>query len=648
MTEGWKVAVLAFGYVGVLFAIAWLGDRTIGSRKGGDGRPLIYALSLGVYCTSWTYFGSVGLAATSGYDFIPVYLGPILMFMFGPALILRIVRLAKSQNITSVADFLAARYGKSPSVGAVATAVAVAGTLPYIALQLKAISISVEMLLGPGLLQGLEVSSLQRLDAAFIIAIALATFAVLFGTRHIDATEHQDGLMLAIAAESVVKLASFLAVGLFVTFTLLRGIGGFAAQVATSPQIQKIFGVGFHGGEWLTVTFLSLICVILLPRQFHVAVVENNSESELRRARWMFPIYLVLINIFVVPIAAAGLLLLPAPAVSPDMFVLALPIWAGAEVMTMLAFIGGLSAATAMVIVDSVALAIMICNGLVVPWLLRRRSGQERLGQEDMAPRLLLVRRISIFAILLLGYFVYRSLAQAHGLAAIGLLSFAAIAQLAPAFFGGLLWRRATASGAIAGILAGFAVWTYTLLLPWIVKAGWLPSSILANGPLGIGFLKPQALFYLQFEPLTHGVIWSFIANIFAYVFVSLLRVPEPIERLQSHVFVLDDLPRPTPSPSLRLWRSSITVGELQMTVGRYVGAERAERSFEEYAAGRSVPLSPRAEADVGVLRFAEHLLTSAIGAASARLVLSLLLRRANVSSHSALKLLDDASEAIQ
>jgi signal transduction histidine kinase len=356
----------------------------------------------------------------------------------------------------------------------------------------------------------------------------------------------------------------------------------------------------------------------------------------------------VLINIFVVPIAAAGLLLLPAPAVSPDMFVLALPIWAGAEVMTMLAFIGGLSAATAMVIVDSVALAIMICNGLVVPWLLRRRSGQERLGQEDMAPRLLLVRRISIFAILLLGYFVYRSLAQAHGLAAIGLLSFAAIAQLAPAFFGGLLWRRATASGAIAGILAGFAVWTYTLLLPWIVKAGWLPSSILANGPLGIGFLKPQALFYLQFEPLTHGVIWSFIANIFAYVFVSLLRVPEPIERLQSHVFVLDDLPRPTPSPSLRLWRSSITVGELQMTVGRYVGAERAERSFEEYAAGRSVPLSPRAEADVGVLRFAEHLLTSAIGAASARLVLSLLLRRANVSSHSALKLLDDASEAIQ
>ncbi len=647
MTEGWQVALLALGYVSALFALAWFGDRTIRLNKGGNGRSLIYSLSLAVYCSSWTFFGSVGLAATSGYNFLPVYLGPILMFLFGGPLILRIVRLAKSQNITSVADFLAARYGKSPAVAAVATGVAVAGTLPYIALQLKAIAISVETLLGPGLLQGFAATSLSNIDLAFVIAVALAAFAILFGTRHIDATEHQHGLMLAIAAESLVKLATFLAVGAFVTIALLGGIGGFFARVNESAQLSNIFGSGLNGGAWLTVTFLSLVCIILLPRQFHVTVVENNSESELGRASWLFPLYLVLINVFVVPIAAAGLLYLPHATVSPDMFVLALPMWAGSDAMTVLAFIGGLSAATAMVIVDSVALAIMICNGFVMPWLLRRRADAGRAG-DDMVWLLLMTRRIAIFVILMLGYFVYRSIAEAHELAAIGLLSFAGVAQLAPAFFGGLLWRGATASGAIAGILAGFAVWAYTLLLPWIVKAGWLPLGLLVDGPLNIGLLKPQALFYLQFEPLTHGVLWSLIANGLAYVFVSLLRPPEPIERLQAHIFVVDDRPRPVHAPAFRVWRTSVTVGDLQHAVGRYLGPERAERSFQEYAASRAAPLRADAEADVSVLRFAEHLLTSAIGAASARLVLSLLLRRSNVSSQSALKLLDDASEAIQ
>jgi Na+/proline symporter/signal transduction histidine kinase len=647
MIDGWKVAFLALGYVGALFALAWIGDRKFRSGKGGSGRPIIYALSLAVYCTSWTFFGSVGLAAETGYDFIPVYLGPILMFVFGGPLLLRIVRLAKSQNITSVADFLASRYGKSPAVAAVVTGVAVAGTLPYIALQLKAISSSVEMLLGPGLLKGIIASSLSGIDAAFLIALALAAFAILFGTRHIDATEHQDGLMLAIAAESLVKLTTFLALGIFVMVSLFGGINGFAARVNESAEVQAIFGRGFNGGAWLTVTFLSFVCIILLPRQFHVTVVENHSEDELRRASWQFPIYLILINIFVVPIAAAGLLFLPPHGSSPDMYVLALPIWAGADLMTVFAFIGGLSAATAMVIVDSVALAIMICNGFVMPWILRRRADAGG-ADEDMASLLLLIRRIAIFVILLLGYFVYRSLVQAHGLAAIGLLSFAALAQLAPAFFGGLVWRRATARGAIAGIIAGFSMWTYTLLLPWVVKAGWMPMSFLLDGPLGIGLLKPQALFYLQFEPLAHGVLWSMIANVLAYVFVSLLRAPEPIERLQAHLFVIDDLPRPAHAPSFRMWRTSVTVGDLQNTVGRYLGPERAERSFQEYSASRLVPLSANAEADVSVLRFAEHLLTSAIGAASSRLVLSLLLRRSDVSSHSALKLLDDASEAIQ
>ena len=647
MIEGWQIAALAFAYIGALFALAWLGDRRIRSRPGETGRPLTYALSIAVYCTSWTFFGSVGLAAATGYDFLPIYVGPVLMFVFGAPLILRIVRLAKSQNITSIADFMAARYGKSPAVAAIVTAVAVVGVMPYIALQLKAVAVSVETLLGASPLRDLAATSGIGIDTAFVVALGLAAFAVLFGTRHIDATEHQDGLMLAIAAESLVKLAAFLTVGTFVVVSMFGGIGGFLERATESQQLQSLFGRGLNGGVWLTSTFLSFVCIILLPRQFHVTVVENKSEGEIRRAAWLFPLYLLLINLFVVPIAMAGLLLLPPGQIGADMYVLGLPLKAGSETIAIIAFLGGLSAATAMVIVESVALAIMICNSFVVPWMVRRQLVHTAPG-EDMAHLLLRVRRIAIFAILLLGYLVYRALGQAHGLAAIGLVAFAAIAQLAPAFFGGLVWRRATARGAIAGIVIGFAFCSYTLLLPWICKAGWLPMSLISDGPFGVGLLKPQALLYLQFEPLTHGVIWSLLANLATYLFVSLLRAPEAIERLQAHVFVHDDLSRPAPTPAFRLWRTSATVGDLQQAAGRYLGHERAERSFLEYARGRNMKFSQDQEADLGVLRFTEHLLTSAIGAASARLVLSLLLKRGNLSSQAALKLLDDASEAIQ
>src|SRR5262245_56752233 len=307
MIEGRAVIVLALAYVSGLFALAWYADRTFRSQKGGGGRPVIYALSLAVYCTSWTFFGSVGFAAATGYDFFAVYLGPILLFALGWPLILRIVRLAKSQNITSIADFLAARYGKSQAVGAIVTVIAVVGCLPYIALQLKAVALSVTTLLGALPLQLLD----YRIDTALVIALLMAAFAVLFGTRHIDATEHQEGLILAVAAESLIKLAAFLTVGFFVVFSMFEGAGTFIERDSANPEVQQVFTSGLNGASWVTVTFLSLVCIVLLPRQFHVTVVENKSENEVRRAAWLFPVYLVLINLFVVPIAAAGLVMLP-------------------------------------------------------------------------------------------------------------------------------------------------------------------------------------------------------------------------------------------------------------------------------------------------------------------------------------------------
>ena len=469
MLQGWVVIAVALAYIGLLFLIASYGDRTRGLGRSGRTGAFIYPLSLAIYCTSWTFFGSVGLASRTGFDFLTIYVGPALMIGLFSPLLIRIVRLAKANNITSIADFIAARYGKGQAVAATVALIAIVGTIPYIALQLKAVSSSLETILAH-VAAGDDASRPLFGDIALFVALSMATFAVLFGTRHIDATEHQDGLMLAVAAESIVKLVAFLAVGIFVTFWMFDGPVALVSEAMQRPSTATIFSREPRIDTLIAMTLLSFVAFIMLPRQFHVAVVENNNEDEIKRAVWLYPVYLVLINLFVVPIALAGLLTFPAGKVDSDMFVLALPLQSGSNLFTIIAFVGGLSAATAMVIVESVALSIMVSNDLVIPFVLQRR---ERLlsGRENIGSLLLTVRRIAIFSILLLAYVYYRSAGEAQ-LASIGLLSFAAIAQLAPAFFGGLLWRRATAAGAIAGMTAGFLVWAYTLLLPTLSDIG--------------------------------------------------------------------------------------------------------------------------------------------------------------------------------
>jgi Na+/proline symporter/signal transduction histidine kinase len=643
MLQGWVVIVVALGYIGFLFVVASYGDRMRLRERARRTQLLIYPLSLAIYCTSWTFFGSVGLASRTGFDFVTIYVGPILMIGLCWPLIIRIVRLAKAQNITSIADFIAARYGKGQAVATTVALIGIIGTIPYIALQLKAVSASLGTILvhisaSPGVTQPVLG------DIALFVAFAMATFAVLFGTRHIDATEHQDGLMLAIATESIVKLVAFLAVGIFVTFFMFDGPAHLFSRALAQPKIAAVITGEPQLGTLAAMTLLSLFAIVLLPRQFHVMVVENNSEAEIRRAAWLFPLYLVLINLFVVPIAIAGLLSFPQGRLDSDMFVLALPLKAGSDLLTLAAFVGGLSAATAMVIVESVALAIMVSNDIVAPIVLKRREAFVT-GRADMGALLLAVRRVAIFAIFFLAYMYYRSAGEAQ-LASIGLLSFAAIAQLAPAFFGGLFWRRGTGRGAIAGMTIGLIVWSYTLLLPNFADIGIVGHDILKHGPWGLALLRPQALFGLELPPLVQGVMWSLALNVLAYAAFSLVRPPASIEHLQANVFVPSEL-API-APSFRLWRSSVTVEELTNTVARYLGEERTRASFESFASTRRISLDPKLEADFHLLRYAEHVLASAIGGASSRLVLSLLLRQRTVSTKAALKLLDDASAAIQ
>jgi Na+/proline symporter/signal transduction histidine kinase/CheY-like chemotaxis protein len=642
MIPGWAFILAVLVYLCALFTIAHYGDTRGRAFVRTRARTAIYALALGVYCTSWTFFGSVGFASTAGLDFLTIYIGPFLVFVFGRRLITRVIVLAKSQNITSIADFIAARYGKSQAVAALVAVIAVIGVVPYIALQLKAISVSLTTVLGSLAAHQVVTGDPAAVDAALPVAMILAGFAIAFGTRRVDATEHQDGLMLAVAVESIVKLVSFVAVGLYATFGMFGGFADLAGRAVASAPIRTLLLHTPDAGTWITMNLLSACAILLLPRQFHVTIVENRNEHDVRTAGRLFPLYLVAINLFVVPIAIAGLLTFRDGAIDRDMTVLALPILGHAGIVTLVTLIGGLSAATAMVIVACVALSIMASNDLVMPLLLRRAATQR--GRGGPVP-ILAIRRIAILVIVCLGYVYVRTAGEA-ALASIGLLSFAAIAQIAPVFFGALFWRRGTARGALAGLGAGILVWAYTLFLPSFAPGvGWLEAFV-AHGPLGIAALRPTALLGLRASPLTHGVFWSLAANLLAFIGVSLSRPPSPIEDVQASLFVgTSDLHVPQ---GFRLWRASVTVGELEDVVARYLGRDHARRTFEDFMRQRGWTSARESVADVHLLRFAEHKLAAAIGAASSRLVLSILLRRHLMSSRSALHLLDDASAAIQ
>ncbi len=482
-------------------------------------------------------------------------------------------------------------------------------------------------------------------SASFYLAVSLllAIFAMAFGTRRINPKEHQDGLILAIAVESIVKLMAFLAVGAFVVWRLNNGIGDLTEIAGSDSRIASAIQTRPDPAVWVVTTLLSAFAIVLLPRQFHVAVVENHDQQDIRTAAWLFPAYLVLINLFVAPLAIAGLKIFPDASFNRDLTVLALPLNAGAHGVALLTMVGGLSAATGMVVVESVALAITISNDLVMPLLLRRNT-QAPAAEGDIGAQVLWVRRIAIVGVLALG-FAYERMAGEAGLVSIGLLSFAAVAQIAPAFLGGLFWRRGTARGAIAGMTIGALAWLYLLLLPSIRPEHAL-SHLLAHGPLAIAWLSPAALVAFAPNALVGGAIVSLAANVTAFVAFSLTRQPSALERAQASAFAgvgVGGQPQ-----AFRLWRSSTTTGELEAAVARYLGAGRARRAFLTFMRERGLVYDPGLEAGAQLIRHAEFLLSPAIGASTSRQVLSLLLKPRTVSGQSALKLIDEASAAIQ
>jgi Na+/proline symporter/nitrogen-specific signal transduction histidine kinase len=628
---------VALAYVVFLFSVAFLAER---SAAKGEGRwlrsPLIYTLSLSIYCTAWTFYGAVGYAARSGLEYLTIYLGPTIVMIGWWWVLRRLVRIGRAQRITSIADLISSRFGKSTQLGVIVTVLAVVAATPYIALQLQSVTLSFSVFAtADG--QSWEAADLN--SAAAWVAVGLAIFTVLFGTRNLDSNERHHGIVIAIAVEAVVKLLALVAVGMFVVWGIAGGPTATLEQIDASP----ISAWEQSGGRWVTLIFLSGAAFICLPRMFQVLVVENADERNLSVASWAFPLYLVLMSLFVVPIAVVGLNLLPAGS-NPDLFVLTIPLSQGQDGLAMLSFLGGFSSATSMVIVSTIALATMVSNHIVVPiWLSTSTTGASISG--DVRSVIILARRFSIAGILALGYLYYRLSGGGAALAAIGLISFSGAVQVLPAMIGGIFWRGATRSGAAAGLLTGFAVWVWTLFLPSFGAEALLSQSVMDNGPFGLAWLRPQAFFGVDgIDPLVHGLLWSILLNTVTFFVGSVVSFPTPLERLQGAQFVNVF----EHSMGAQTWRSGAANAEdLLIMAQRIIGPTEAQKIFQRTASAQGKDgYLPDVTPDF--IAGLERELAGSVGAATAHAMIGQLTEGSSVSVEDLIAVADEAAQILE
>lgn len=635
------VIAIAIAYVGLLFLLAFLSDRW--ARRGQSwigNSPVIYTLSISVYCTSWTFYGAVGSAARSGLDFATIYLGPTLVFLGWYYLLRKLVRIGHEQRISSIADLISSRFGKSNSLAILVTIIAVVATTPYIALQLKAVTSSFEVLSAPGGIVPPGDGTTPFFDGAFWVAAGMALFTILFGTRNLEANEQHPGVVAAIAFEALIKLMALVMVGLFVVISV-GGVGELFDNQAAERLLER---ENMFGGRWAALMFLSATAILCLPRQFQVTVVENGNEGHLRTASWLFPVYLFFISLFVLPIAIGGLTTLPAGS-DPDMFVLTLPLAADQEMLALFVFIGGFSSATSMVIVACIALSIMISNHIVMPIVLRVQANSSRRST-DLKALVLNSRRFSIIFVLFMGLLYYRVSAQNEALASMGLIAFAGVAQFLPSILAGLYWRQATAFGARLGLLGGVFFWVFTLLLPSLAAPGNWVQDLVQNGVFGLAWLRPQALFGMSGQdPLVHAIIWSMSANALLLIVGSLFSEARPLERLQGALFV--DVFRNTGHRQSSALVRTAAIDDLRVLTSRILGRARANHLFDKLARdqgrdrGNPIP-------DATLIANLEREIGGSVGAASARVMISEVVSGETISLDEIIKMVDETQQVIE
>ncbi len=622
------VLLVSLAYFALLFLVAYCAGKYRIKGRSLLANSHIYSLSLAVYCTSWTFFGSVGRAATNGLEFLPIYLGPTLMAFTWWFVLRKMIRISKEQNIATIADFISSRYDRSAILGAIVTLFSIFGIMPYIALQLKAIARSIDLLSTPLTSPELGYYALTDklppyVDTAFIVALVLGLFGVLFGARHLDSSERHEGLVAAVALESLTKLIAFLAVGIFVTYGLFDGFADiFQRFFIQFPERQDLFRLGTEQTpytKWFTLIVLSMMAIMFLPRQFHIMVTENVDEKHIRTAMWRFPAYMFMINLFVIPIALGGLILNGGDTSQADYFVITLPLSAGHPWLALLVFLGGLSASAGMVMVSSVTISTMILNHLVMPVILKLK-----LHSEDFSGVLVNLKRFGIVGVVFLGYFYFRLIGDSYALVNMGLISFMAATQFAPSVIGGLYWKRANRKAATIGLLLGFALWFYTLLIPSFVRSGWISADILQNGLFNIALLRPLELFGLRdFDIYTHSLFWSLLFNLGAYLVISFFTRQTESEAHQANHFV-DVFGTQAKPKQLKRISKAPTVLEFVGLMSKFIGEKQANSAITEFLSGHEIDArGSLPDHDIPKLKnFTERTLAGYVGAAPARIIL--------------------------
>ncbi len=602
----------------LLFIVAYWGQKQGNSQW--LKHPWVYSLSLGVSCTSWAFYGTVGQAAATGAWLAPVYFGSIFILVIAWPMLLRILRITKQQNLTSIADFIACRYDRSPLIAAAVTLVALLGTIPYIALQLRAISTSFDLVTG---------SYQSGISTTFLVTIVLIVFSILFGARQVVVNKQNQGLLLAIAFSSVVKLFALTAVGIFATFFVFDGVNDLFNQ---TEMIEKTAVEPAAGGVYFAISqaILGMITIFILPQQYHLLMIENHHEKELKTARWLYPLYLLLINLFILPIALAGQILFPGGGVDADTYVITIPLFFQQAWLGGLVYIGGLAAATSMVIIASVVLSTMVTTEIITPLLLRHKNLLDK-QKNQLSGLLLNLRRIAIALLLILAFIFERTIAQQSHLAGIGLLSFVLIAQVAPLVIGALYWRQATSKAALIALIAGSLIWLYTLLIPSLFpQASWLES-----GPFGVTWLKPYALFGLTaLDNISHGLFFSLLANLCCFIGISLFTHRSVGEKLQAELFI---------NKQQSTLEQNLSHKDLYKLLQRFVNNEAADK-FKQYYHESAKHNAASKELN----NYTRLQLASVLGSASTRMVMKAASKQQAMPLEDVVSIVDEANDLFQ
>jgi len=626
-------------YLAVLFYIAFLAEKKRQSKWVNN--PYVYTLSLAVYCSAWTYYGSVGIAANSGINFLPIYLGPVIAAPLWIIVLRKIIRISKQHKISSIADFISLRYGNNRFLAALVTIICLFGTLPYISLQLKAVSETFGIMSD----ETSYVSTTVIDDSTFYVALLLAIFAAFFGTQNTDASEKHKGIIASVAFESVLKLVFFLIIGAYVAFYLFDGTTDIYNQISITKNFEQLTTLnGVEDGfNWFFLIALSFMSIFLLPRQFQVSVLENNREKHLKKAIWLFPLYLLLFNLFVIFIAWAGKLSFGSTE-NAEYYTLLLPLEHGNSFLATLVFLGGFSAVISMVIVSTLALSTMVSNNLIIPYGFLDKFIKNQ--PERNSKYIKNIRRISIFTIIIAAYFFYVSFSKALSLYSIGLISFVIISQLAPSFFIGLFWNRGSSKAAIIGMCIGFFIAVYTLVLPFTLRTFTGTDDFTQFGLFGIIALKPYALFGIDFlSPPAHAFFWSMTFNLFCYLIFSLTSKGNYRERNYAEMFV-DSKNFTNLQDSALVWKGEAYVADIKNVLIRFLGEKRAARALNIFFTKYKLPQDTQL-ADARLINFSEKLLTGSIGSASAKILIASVVKEEQISLVEVLKILEESKENI-